>query len=140
MKHYKGKKRICLKRLNKTYQRRLERFLQYKIGDYISTCEGFNRQIAKIELEWQPIRPGSRNLYLSDIVFWDSNGGCHWVSGPGCVEKAETNDEIIQSWMEWIDYHGDYVFGDYARKLKTAIGASQPVLTEFGEPLIPIRD
>lgn len=145
-KPYKGRKRVCFKGIPIWYRKRLYHFLQYKVGDWINTCEGWNRQIAAIEYDW--IKISKNNWFLQDIIFTDSHGKYHYVSGPGCVEPKQSNEEICNYWLEcWADIHNlneegtfSNKFTKYALFLKAKANQNIPIITENGEPLFTYKD
>lgn len=135
MKIYKGRKRIAKKKLDKYDWKWINFFAQLKVGDWIHTCEGFNRRIESIEYDWARIGPKTSVIY--DIVFTDSNNRCHFVSGAGCVFPKVSNQEIIDYWMDnWLNTEDSWGFADYAKRMKEALDKGLPVLSENGEPLI----
>lgn len=80
------------------FEERVMEFLKYRPGDFISSCECFNRRIASIEYEWYRI--GRKTRRLNDIVFYDTRGYAHLLSGMGCVSHPETNEQIRAYWTE----------------------------------------
>ncbi len=97
---YKGKKRICLKHLCSEFKRLLKWALTINVGDYIATCEGCNRKVAKIEYIWynEALWRGKNkpnaHWWLAEVALTDTNGRYHVCPGGGCALPKETVEQI----------------------------------------------
>ncbi len=103
MKLYKGKKRLAKYFLPPWKQRILKWALSLKVGDTIGTCEGRNRTIKEIQIEWanegkwRRGRP-NKTWALADVIFTDENGRWHHCPGGGCVSEPYTEKELKEMW------------------------------------------
>lgn len=118
---YRGKKRLCKKLLFRP--KMLKWALTVKVGDYIGTCLGHNRQVAKIEYLW--INEGlwsrckqNRSWFLEEVIFQDTTGGSHTCPGGGCAFPPESVEQILEYWATYwpndpppkLNEHGDLNF------------------------------
>ena len=119
---WRGKKRLCKPMLCGD-SKILNWALQVKVGDYIGTCLGHNRQVAKIEYLWQ--NEGlwrrfkkNRSWFLEEVIFQDTTGGSHACPGGGCAFPPEPVEKILRYYTEnWplvsppkLNEQGDLVF------------------------------
>jgi len=90
-KMWKGKKRIALKGTSKWMRTVYKWLLNAKPGDYVATCEGCNRKIAKIEYE--VIQYGKHRV-LNGGGITDTHGRWHSCPGSGCALPPETREQL----------------------------------------------
>jgi len=88
---YKGKKRIALKGTSMWMRKVFNWLINTKPGDYVATCEGCNRKIAKIEYKVVRYR---KHQTISGGSITDTNGRNHSCPGGGCALPPETPEEI----------------------------------------------
>ena len=134
---YKGKKRYVYSLVKRNWGNVLLLWgLTVKPGDYIGTCEGFNRKVESIQYDWGDIgcwnndkRNG--NWFLYEIDFTSTSGRMHSCPGGGCAFPPETNEQIKDYWLraDFSDPEPSWV------KLQNSIREGMPFLDEFGEIL-----
>lgn len=161
MKLWRGKKRLAKKvlgRLNSRSNTLIQWALTVKPGDYIATCEGCNRQVAKVEPSWYNVgqwlhgRP-NKTYFLHEVVFTDTRGRMHPCPGGGCAYPAETPEEVTKYFREWAFetagedrlrqwYGEDDESADrlnhaieQLKKFREALTSGQPIVDAHGELL-----
>lgn len=153
-----GKKRLAkrLVREGTSYTRLLRWGLTIKPGDYIATCEGTNRKVAEVEIEWKNEgrwRRGKPNKtwFLFEIVFTDTRGGWHYCPGGGCSSPAEppevVNRYLTNYALQQLTPEGRQSLEEWTRpedlpkvlerlaRTEQAIKEGRPLVDEFGEIL-----
>lgn len=115
MKLWKGKKRLAKRMLGRrafsvenpnNHVRLLRWAMSVKVGSYIGTCEGCNRKVADIEVDWNNEGFWSRSKanktwFVSEVCFTDTRGRLHYCPGGGCAYPAETPEEVTAYFREW---------------------------------------
>ena len=97
---YYGAKFAFLRRHRMWERERMRWGLSLKVGDYIAACTGYNHVITKIEYFYS--RVGRKSRYIDEILITDDRGRWHYLDcSGGCVQKAESVDQIIQYWLSW---------------------------------------
>lgn len=152
---WRGKKRYAMRlfsRFGADYVRMLRWGLTVKIGDYIGTCEGVNRKVAKIEPWWFDegmFMRGKRSgtTFLREIMFTDTRGRTHYCPGGYCAYPQETPEQITEFFRNWTSNNGEILRNVYgstsiadaaiarAEAIKTAISCGLPIVDSHGELL-----
>lgn len=143
MKIYRGKIRLAKAAIGNKNFREITEACSLKIGDYIGTCEGFNRKIHKIEYSWMNLnqelghKPG-RTEVIYEVNFVDRNGGMHFFPSPGCV-NAPKKPEDIQRWFNGFINSGHMGLCGFSvkieREMRNALESNQLITDSFGEIL-----
>lgn len=129
MKLFKGKKRLALKRINTRHREILTWALSVKPGDYVASCEGTNRKVAKVKPIWRnegEFMRGNpnRTYFLDEVIIEDTHGRWHTI--PGCATYPETPEEVTAYQREWaIEWGTESVnswFKDNPERLEKALG------------------
>jgi|GEM_PF-6263175 len=100
---YRGKKRLAKRYLGKRDSELLRWALTIKPGDYIGTCEGSNRQVTSVEVQWSNEGVWSRGkpnrtYFLDQIRFTDTNQRWHHCPGGLCAFPAIKPEEVHRWW------------------------------------------
>lgn len=137
-------------------RRRLQRFLDLKPGELISSCAGYNVRVVSKEYGWYsvivpaahtrwdefgPLNEKRTRHAKIDIALVDSTGRWHHVNGYGCVEEPETREQILAGIKEWADHPTEEYGKDtftyrgimHARMIMDRLALGLPVITESGE-------
>lgn len=109
MKLWKGKKRLAKRMLGSRLGSRFRLLtwaLTIKEGDYIATCEGCNRKVTKIEVDWRNEgiwrrSRANKTWFVDEVCFTDTRGRLHFCPGGGCAYPAETPEEVTAYFREW---------------------------------------
>lgn len=148
-------------RLAKSYMGYSKNILEWAItirpSDWIATCEGCNRQVAKIEYKWSNVGESSGKLrdnkwvrgrrngtwVLHEVWFTDTRGGFHCCPGGGCALPKESIQEIEEYHKSWIkgldDYNSDYMpwsspkFVAQLKRMKEVFDSGGTIVDENGE-------
>jgi hypothetical protein len=108
MKLYKGKKRLAMRMMSARHRDLMQWALSIRPGDYIATCEGCNRKVAKIDfIEWRnegwwSLRRPNKTWFIGEIDFLDTHGRLHACPGGGCAYPAETPEQVTNYFRESI--------------------------------------
>jgi len=137
---YKGKKRYVYSRIRRNcrdwHGKVLLWGLTVKPGDYIGSCEGFNRKVESINYVWEDIGHWNNDKknghwFLYEIEFTSTSGRMHCCPGGGCAFPPETNEQIKEYWLRsnWSDPEPSWV------KIQNSIREGMSFIDEFGEIL-----
>lgn len=118
-----------------------------KPGDYIGTCEGTNRKVATIEIDWRDDGDWRRSKpngtrWIHEVIFTDTNGGMHWAPGGGCAFPAEPPQKVterIVNRARWTLNGGlDKWYGNDKENLEKSHKISSMILSawEAGLPVV----
>lgn len=160
MKLYKGKKRLAMSMMPARHRKLMEWALSIKPGDYIATCEGCNRKVAKIDfIEWRNegwwnrCKP-NKTWFVGEVSFEDTHGNLHHCPGGGCAYPAETPQEVTEYFRAWAfdKASEEFLFSwwgkdqdtineglETLRKFQEALRTGAPIVDEHGE-LLPEFD
>ncbi len=137
-------------------RRRLQRFLDLKPGELISSCSGYNARIVSKEFGWYPVvLPAAHTAWdefgpLNEKGTWharisieliDDTNRYHFVDGAGCVAEPETCEQILAYIKRWADNPTDEIVKGtftyecimHSRMLMDRLALGLPVITEVGE-------
>jgi len=160
MKLYAGKKRLAMRMLPALHRRLIEWALTIKPGQYIGTCDGCNRKVAKIDFVewrneglWRRSRP-NKTWFVAEVTFEDTHGYLHHCPGGGCAYPAETPEEVTRYFREWAfakeseEFLAHWYVGQRdkieaglakLRRFQDALRTGAPIVDEHGE-LLPEFD
>ena len=159
MKIWRGKKRLAMKAMTRQRRKLMEWAVSIKPGDYIATCEGCNRKVAKIDFvgwanEGDRRRRPNKTRFVFEVAFEDTHGRLHYCPGGGCAYPAETPQQVTDYFRGWafdpgVENHiSVWLSGDKAkiddsmarlRRLRDALTNGRPIVDEHGE-LLPEFD
>lgn len=137
---FSGKKRICKKYSFLATEPNLKWLLSLRLGDYIGSCSGYNVKIAKVEYHWNypHARVSGRRLnqlVLDDILFVDDTGRHHYASGPGCVDRPYSLEQIhagIKGWFSEENIALGWVSRDRFEIVQKRFAEGLPFVDEHG--------
>lgn len=116
MRLYRGRitKRFAKKYLGKRIWKKLQWAITLKEGDVVHTCDGYNKNITKIEFEYiDHIRGKSmkgRTLIVDCVLNFEDDSVC---SVTHCCSPAWTKEQIIQNNEFWFTSDGEKIANDY---------------------------
>ena len=148
---YKGKKRLAMRHLYASKRKVLQWALTIKPGDYVATCEGFNRKVERIEYCWANFglwhaKGQNKTWFLDEVIFHDTSGRMHYCPGGGCAYPKETNEQITTYWRDgWVVpftkgivsewFKGDEGHAEQMKRMAAAFKAGRSIVDDFGELL-----
>lgn len=160
---YKGERAIAIgyfRERGPRLRKLLKWALTVKVGDYIGTCEGCNRQVEEIEpifidvMEFQDsdeeegTETGTQILY--EVMFTDTNGRFHYCPGGGCAYPKESPEQVTnyfksvtlrpereQELRHWFGKNNKDLQKalDRLGKFRAAFAADKPIVDKDGELL-----
>ncbi len=159
MKLWVGKKRLAMRRMPAQHRRLMQWALSVKPGDYVGTCEGCNRKVAKIDfVDW--VNEGTwrgrpnKTWFVSEVSFEDTHGRLHHCPGGGCAYPPETPEAVTSYFRGWAFDKGSEEFLSHwfagqpekieaglarLREFQEALRSGAPIVDEHGE-LLPQFD
>lgn len=130
-------KRIAKKKLGNSWNK-LNYFKDFKPGDLISTCIGFNSRVITIDPVWSTYGL-TKGKFICDFDVYTTTGLCSVISCCAC--PTETKREILDFWesfREKIKAEERNQYNNTCFVILEALQDGKEVFNEFGELILEV--